>query len=77
MLAQMIRAESKQLLLMPPTDATRPDPTAGRLRDRVSLEVAPLKDATQVIVENHYLHRGRTMAQIAYSIRDRTFVPEH
>ena len=37
-----------------------------RLRERVALEIADLKGATQVIVENHYLHRGRTMAQIAY-----------
>ena len=37
-----------------------------RLRDRVQIEIANLKDATAVIVANHYLHRGRTMAQIAY-----------
>ena len=36
------------------------------LRSRVGLEVANLKEATQVIVENHYLHRGRTMAQLPY-----------
>jgi hypothetical protein len=40
--------------------------SAAKLRDRVALEVADLKDATDVIVKNHYLHRGRTMAQIAY-----------
>ena len=38
------------------------------LRARVTLEVANLKEATQVIVENHYLHRGRTMAQMPYWI---------
>lgn len=38
----------------------------ARLRDRVGLEIANLKEATEIIVENHYLHRGRTMAQIAY-----------
>ena len=39
-----------------------------KLRSRVSLEVANLKEATQVVVENHYLHRGRTMAQMPYWI---------
>ena len=38
------------------------------LRQRVGLEIADLKEATKVIVENHYLHRGRTMGQIAYWI---------
>ena len=36
------------------------------LRDRLSIEVAVLKDATDVIVRNHYLHRGRAFAQIPY-----------
>jgi hypothetical protein len=36
------------------------------LRQRLNLSVAPLKEATQVIVAKHYLHRGRTMAQVAY-----------
>src|SRR6185312_10091 len=40
----------------------------GPLRSRVTLSIAPLKEATEVIVKNHYLHRGRTMAQIAYWI---------
>ena len=48
------------------------NPTSGmgmaRLRDRVDLEVANLKEATEVIVKNHYLHRGRTMAQLPYWI---------
>jgi hypothetical protein len=39
---------------------------SGRLRDRVGLTVANLKEATEVIVKNHYLHRGRTMAQMPY-----------
>lgn len=38
------------------------------LRDRVQLVIAPLKEATGLIVRNHYLHRGRTMAQLAYWI---------
>ncbi len=37
-----------------------------RLRDRVGLQVADLKEATLLIVKNHYLHRGRTMAQMPY-----------
>lgn len=40
--------------------------SSDSLRSRISLEVADLKEATKVIVENHYLHRGRTMGQIAY-----------
>ncbi len=39
---------------------------AGKLSDRVSLEVANLREATRVIVYYHYLHRGRTMAQLPY-----------
>jgi hypothetical protein len=39
-----------------------------RLRRRVALSNAVLKEATAVIVTNHYLHRGRTMAQLAYWI---------
>jgi hypothetical protein len=38
------------------------------LKMRICLEIANLKEATEVIVKNHYLHRGRTMAQIAYWI---------
>lgn len=34
----------------------------------VSLEIAVLQEATAVIVRNHYLHRGRTMAQLPYWI---------
>jgi hypothetical protein len=37
-------------------------------RDRIELQIANLKEATQVIIENHYLHRGRTMAQLPYWI---------
>jgi len=37
-----------------------------KLRDRIGLEHADLREATQVIIENHYLHRGRTMAQVPY-----------
>lgn len=40
----------------------------AKLRERVALQVANLKEATAVIVQNHYLHRGRTMAQMPYWI---------
>ncbi len=40
----------------------------GKLPDRITLEVANLKEATRVIVLYHYLHRGRTMAQLPYWI---------
>jgi len=33
------------------------------LKNRIDLEIANLQEATKVIVENHYLHRGRTMSQ--------------
>ena len=46
----------------------RPHPAAGPLRRRVALESANLKQDTQVIVRYHYLHRGRTMAQLPYWI---------
>lgn len=46
---------------VPPTE-----PAPRKLRERLGLEVANLKEATQVIVKNHYLHRGRTMAQMPY-----------
>ena len=39
-----------------------------KLRERVNLEIANLKEATEVIVANHYLRRGRTMAQMPYWI---------
>lgn len=42
--------------------------TVQKPRDRIELQIANLKEATQVIVENHYLHRGRTMAQLPYWI---------
>lgn len=41
---------------------------AGKPRDRVALAPAVLREATQVIIERHYLHRARTMAQVAYWI---------
>ena len=44
------------------------DPTTGKLSDRISLELAPLNTATRVVVYHHYLHRCRTMAQMAYWI---------
>ncbi|HEX8139331.1 MAG TPA: hypothetical protein VF544_17345 [Pyrinomonadaceae bacterium] len=44
------------------------DPAAGKLSKRVSLKIADLKQATRIIVYYHYLHRGRTMAQLPYWI---------
>ena len=41
---------------------------SGRLKNRLDLTTANLKEATAVIVEKHYLHRGRTMAQLPYWI---------
>lgn len=38
------------------------------LRQRIVLTKAELREATEVIVKNHYLHRGRTMAQLPYWI---------
>ncbi len=35
----------------------------------MTLQVADLKQATRVIVVHHYLHRGRTMAQLPYWIK--------
>lgn len=47
---------------------TSPPQSPSKLRNRVGLEIADLKEATAVIVRNHYLHRGRTMAQMPYWI---------
>ena len=44
------------------------DPAAGKLSKRVTLKIADLKQATRIIVYYHYLHRGRTMAQLPYWI---------
>jgi hypothetical protein len=41
-------------------------PPVGKLSSRIKLDVADLKEATEVIVRNHYLHRGRTMGQLPY-----------
>lgn len=46
-----------------------PPPAQIALRRRVTIELASLKQATSVIVAYHYLHRGRTMAQLPYWIR--------
>jgi hypothetical protein len=40
----------------------------GKISDRLSIEIANLKEATHVIVYHHYLHRGRTMGQLPYWI---------
>jgi hypothetical protein len=45
------------------------DPSLGRMSERVTIEVADLKLATRIIICNHYLHRGRTMAQLPYWIK--------
>ena len=44
------------------------DPRAGKISERITLSEANLKDATRIIVVYHYLHRGRTMAQLPYWI---------
>jgi hypothetical protein len=44
------------------------DSSRGSPSKRVSLTVADLKQATRIIVKYHYLHRGRTMAQLPYWI---------
>lgn len=42
------------------------DPRNGKISKRLSLEIANLKQATRIIIYYHYLHRGRTMAQLPY-----------
>jgi hypothetical protein len=42
--------------------------TSPSVRSLVGLEDAPLGEATDMIVQNHYLRRGRTMAQLPYWI---------
>jgi hypothetical protein len=44
------------------------DPSAGKLSARLTLREASLREATRIIVHYHYLHRGRTMAQLPYWI---------
>lgn len=44
------------------------DPSAGKLSTRLTLHEANLREATRIIVHYHYLHRGRTMAQLPYWI---------
>ena len=44
------------------------DPDDGKLSKRLTLEVAETKEATRIVVVYHYLHRGRTMAQLHYWI---------
>jgi len=44
------------------------DPNAGKLSKRLTLEIAEIKGATRMLVVYHYLHRGRTMAQLHYWI---------
>ena len=42
------------------------DADKGKLSKRLTLEIANLKEATRIIMVYHYLHRGRTMAQLPY-----------
>lgn len=44
------------------------DPMKGKLSARLTLMPADLREATRIIVYYHYLHRGRTMAQLPYWI---------
>ena len=44
------------------------DPSAGKVSGRLTLHGANLPEATRIIVHYHYLHRGRTMAQLPYWI---------
>ena len=44
------------------------DSSKGKLSNRLTLEIANLKDATLIIKHHHYLHRGRTMSQLPYWI---------
>ena len=39
-----------------------------KLRRRIDLEIATLREANQVVIRWHYLHRRRTMAQLPYWI---------
>jgi hypothetical protein len=43
-------------------------PSSGKLSARLTLREANLREATRIIVHYHYLHRGRTMAQLPYWI---------
>lgn len=47
-------------------EAEDPGETPRNLSSRVDLAIADLAEATSLIVRNHYLHRGRTMAQMPY-----------
>jgi hypothetical protein len=44
-------------------------PSSGALGQRVDITIADLKQATRVVQYHHYLHRGRTMAQLPYWIK--------
>lgn len=50
----------------PPDSISEEGQGGNTLSRRVQLSVADLKEATELIVRNHYLHRGRTMAQLPY-----------
>jgi len=57
---------SQAVLFQPEEGRVLFAPNGEPLRRRVHLDVADLKEATAVIVRNHYLHRGRTMGQMPY-----------
>jgi hypothetical protein len=44
------------------------EPSVARIGLALRIERASLREATEVIVKNHYLRRGRTMAQMPYWI---------
>ena len=44
------------------------DPTFAKLSRRLTIEIAPLKESSLVIIHHHYLHRTRTMSQLPYWI---------
>ncbi len=44
------------------------DPSNGKLSKRLTLEIAPLKESSLIIIHHHYLHRTRTMSQLPYWI---------
>ena len=44
------------------------DPSQLKLSKRLTLEIAPLKESSLIIIHHHYLHRTRTMSQLPYWI---------
>ena len=44
------------------------DRSHGKLSKRLTIEIAPLKESSLIIIHHHYLHRTRTMSQLSYWI---------